>query len=255
VASSNANSVSNNNSRPATTRRTGTESTDAKSDEVEEEAGQTGADAPVLAQKRASEPVTVENERQQQRPPEGNFSIDGPARVGQAKTETPAAVQPSPSLAREDDRDAQRETTAKAKAQDRLEDRPGYAGAAKPKDNEDSELAADRASGVMGKSAPMTAARRGRRSEEVRRDKEVARGGGEPKASSATRRVGGRTFQRQGDAWVDTAYSSTSATTNVARGSEQYRALVADEPELRQIAEQLSGEVIVVWKGRAYRIR
>jgi hypothetical protein len=41
----------------------------------------------------------------------------------------------------------------------------------------------------------------------------------------------------------------------MTRGSERFRALVADEPEIRQIAEQLSGEFIVVWKGRAYRIR
>ena len=41
----------------------------------------------------------------------------------------------------------------------------------------------------------------------------------------------------------------------VVRGSEQYRVLIADEPGIRTIAESLAGEVIVVWKGRAYRIR
>ena len=46
-----------------------------------------------------------------------------------------------------------------------------------------------------------------------------------------------------------------NATVNVSRGSEQFRALIADEPALRSIAEQLGGEVIVVWKGTAYRIR
>jgi hypothetical protein len=68
------------------------------------------------------------------------------------------------------------------------------------------------------------------------------------------RSVAGRTFRRQGNAWVDTAYDSSRATVNVARGSEQYRSLLADEPALRTIAEQLGGEVIVVWKGRTYRI-
>jgi hypothetical protein len=71
--------------------------------------------------------------------------------------------------------------------------------------------------------------------------------------AAGTRVVSGRQFQRQGGAWVDTAYNSSRATTNVRRGSEQYRALVADEPGLRSIAEQLGGEVIVVWKSRAYR--
>jgi hypothetical protein len=71
--------------------------------------------------------------------------------------------------------------------------------------------------------------------------------------SAETRSVSGRRFHRQGSAWVDTAYNSSRPTTNVARGSEQYRALVADEPGLRVIAEQLGGQVIVVWKSRSYR--
>lgn len=70
-----------------------------------------------------------------------------------------------------------------------------------------------------------------------------------------TRTVMGRHFTREGDAWVDTAYDSSRATVRVARGSDQFRALVADEPGIRTIAEQLSGVVIVVWKGRAYRIQ
>ncbi|HXL81666.1 MAG TPA: zf-HC2 domain-containing protein [Pyrinomonadaceae bacterium] len=70
-----------------------------------------------------------------------------------------------------------------------------------------------------------------------------------------TRRVSGRLFHRQGNAWVDADYASGRATVNVSRGSEQFRALIADEPALRSIAEQLGGEVIVVWKGTAYRIR
>jgi hypothetical protein len=72
--------------------------------------------------------------------------------------------------------------------------------------------------------------------------------------STETRSVAGRRFRRQGDAWIDTAYNSSRSTINVARGSDQYRALAADEPGLRSIAEQLGGEVIVVWKGKAYRI-
>ncbi|HKO45107.1 MAG TPA: zf-HC2 domain-containing protein [Pyrinomonadaceae bacterium] len=67
-----------------------------------------------------------------------------------------------------------------------------------------------------------------------------------------TRTVAGKRFVRQNNSWIDTAYQQR-ATTNVKRGSEQYRALVADETGLRPFAEQLGGEVIVVWKGRAYR--
>lgn len=68
------------------------------------------------------------------------------------------------------------------------------------------------------------------------------------------RNISGRQFIRRGGAWVDSAYRS-QATTVVRRGSEQYRALVADEPGLRTITHELGGEVIIVWKGRAYRIR
>jgi hypothetical protein len=98
-----------------------------------------------------------------------------------------------------------------------------------------STSAASRARSVVRKSGPAD-------SEPVRNER-----GGE------TRNFGGRTFQRQGGVWVDTAYNSSRPTTNVRRGSEQYRTLVADEPGLRAIAEQLGGEVIVVWKSRAYR--
>jgi hypothetical protein len=73
--------------------------------------------------------------------------------------------------------------------------------------------------------------------------------------AAETRKVSGRLFHREGNVWVDSSYESGRATVNVKRGSEQYRALIADEPALRSIAEQLGGEVIVVWKSTAYRIR
>jgi len=41
----------------------------------------------------------------------------------------------------------------------------------------------------------------------------------------------------------------------VTRGSEGYRTLVADEPAIKTIADELDGEIIVVWKNRTYRIR
>ncbi len=73
-------------------------------------------------------------------------------------------------------------------------------------------------------------------------------------AGGETRSVAGRRFRKKDNVWIDTAYSSQQTFT-YSRNSEQYRALVGDEPEIRQIAEQLDGEFIVVWKGRAYRIR
>jgi hypothetical protein len=70
-----------------------------------------------------------------------------------------------------------------------------------------------------------------------------------------TRTVSGKHFRREGSAWIDTAYDSSRKTINVARGTEQFRALIADEPTIRTIAEKLNGVVIVVWNGRAYRIQ
>jgi hypothetical protein len=75
------------------------------------------------------------------------------------------------------------------------------------------------------------------------------------KNEGEVRNVVGHRFRKQGSVWVDSAYDSSRQTVNLSRGSEQYRALVADEPAIRTIAEQLDGEVIVVWKGRVYRIR
>ena len=74
-------------------------------------------------------------------------------------------------------------------------------------------------------------------------------------ADEETRTIAGRHFRKQRGVWTDTAYDSSTATVNMARDSEQFRALVADEPAIGTIAKQLDGEIIVIWKRRAYRIR
>ena len=73
------------------------------------------------------------------------------------------------------------------------------------------------------------------------------------KNDAGIRTVAGRRFRKQDNVWIDTAYSSQNLTS-LKRGSEQYRGLIADEPAIKQIADQLDGEIIVVWKTRAYRI-
>src|SRR5713226_5590070 len=65
------------------------------------------------------------------------------------------------------------------------------------------------------------------------------------------RSVAGHKFRRQGNAWVDSKFKSSMSITNVSRGSDEFRAL---DSEVRSIAGQLGGEVIVVRKGKAYRI-
>jgi hypothetical protein len=159
------------------------------------------------------------------------------------KTEEPVLAAPSATdEASMRDKEGQRE--AKAAGKDDRDDAPAGGAAA-------NATQPGKGTGELGKVASTSAAPRTR---------VIARKSGpadsEPARSERgveTRNAGGHSFQRQGDAWVDTAYNSSRPTTNVHRGSEQYRTLVADEPGLRDIVEQLGGKVIVVWKGRAYR--
>lgn len=76
------------------------------------------------------------------------------------------------------------------------------------------------------------------------------------KDDEQTRNAAGHRFRRRnGGAWIDVNYNSSMRIRSVRRNSEEFRALVADLPELGRVAEQLGGEVVVVVGGRAYRIR
>jgi hypothetical protein len=95
------------------------------------------------------------------------------------------------------------------------------------------------------------AARRGRagtRAEQKTEENEPARGG-------ETRTAAGHRFRREGSAWVDVNYKPSMRSTGVRRGTEAFRALVADVPVVGRVAEQIAGEVVVVVGGQAYRIR
>ena len=67
-----------------------------------------------------------------------------------------------------------------------------------------------------------------------------------------TRSAGGRKFRRQGDAWVDAKFKSSMSLKSISRGSSEFDAL---DTGLRSIAQQLGGEIIVVWKHKAYLIK
>ena len=68
---------------------------------------------------------------------------------------------------------------------------------------------------------------------------------------TVTRNVGGKSFHNRDGAWYDSAYHG-QGTTNIGRGTEAYKKLVGG---LRKIADKLGGVVVVVWKGKAYRIQ
>ncbi|CAN5673705.1 hypothetical protein BH24ACI2_BH24ACI2_11860 [soil metagenome] len=69
--------------------------------------------------------------------------------------------------------------------------------------------------------------------------------------NTETTTVGGKTFKRQDNVWIDSAYNRQS-TANITRGTKQYKKL---DKDLRVIAENLGGTIVVVWKEKAYRIQ
>ena len=83
----------------------------------------------------------------------------------------------------------------------------------------------------------------------------TADGADRENTSEESRAVAGHRFRRERGAWVDVNYKQSMSSTGVSRGTDAYRALVADIPEIGRVAEHLGGEVIVVVRGRAYRIR
>jgi hypothetical protein len=101
------------------------------------------------------------------------------------------------------------------------------------------------------RSEPRTATLAGRpaageRQEEPKSDKAA------PPEEADTRTVGGRKFQRQGNAWIDVKLKSSMSMKTISRGSDEFEKLDAG---LRSISQQFSGPVVVVWKGKAYRIQ
>lgn len=93
--------------------------------------------------------------------------------------------------------------------------------------------------------------RRGRTLSELRTERE-SRG---ERSAADERSAAGRRFRREGGAWVDVNYKPSMPSTGVRRGTDSYRALVADHPEVERAAGQLSGEFVIVIRGRAYRVR
>ena len=66
-----------------------------------------------------------------------------------------------------------------------------------------------------------------------------------------TRRVKGRTFEYRNGVWYDMDYTG-GATTDVHRGTEEFKNL---DDGLRSIAGKLDGTIVVIWKGKAYKIQ
>ncbi len=195
--------------------------------------------------------------------------VEAPANAAKGDTTSGAVAQPSyapeppaapPAKAqvasvdtRKNEEDERTKKLAKEKDQNVVVDGVSSEISSKPRGREE----ASEAQGAKSKSRVAAAAGRGGgalSTLEARRAPAADAKRSDADKDTQTVDIAGRRFRKQGNAWVDTGYDSSRSTINIARGSEQYRALVADEPTIRSIADQLRGEVIVVWKGRAYRI-
>lgn len=84
--------------------------------------------------------------------------------------------------------------------------------------------------------------------------KEEAERADEKKAKARTvesKTAGGKVFKFADGVWYDSAYNN-QRPTNIRRGSKEFKAL---DSNLRSIANQIGGTVIIIWKGTAYRIQ
>lgn len=129
-------------------------------------------------------------------------------------------------------------------AKGRDEDRSVAANQAPVTENKQDDARRQTSSGVL--------TMRGRADQEKSQARKTESTSDSPEERAEPRSVGGRKFNRQGKAWVDSKFKSSMSVRSVARGSEDFDKL---DSGLRSIANQLGGEVVVVWKGKAYRIR
>lgn len=128
------------------------------------------------------------------------------------------------------------------------------AGAANGRRNRSTEDASKSTVGAASETADdARESNRAAKSAPAARTKRDAAGADVDSTSSSTRTVAGKSFRQQNGVWVDKAYKSSLSLVNVKRGTEQYRALVADEPIIATVSNEL-GNCIVVVKGRAYHV-
>jgi hypothetical protein len=76
----------------------------------------------------------------------------------------------------------------------------------------------------------------------------------EGESAAAVRRVDEHVFQRQGDVWVDAAYTTKLSTITVKWGSPAYFELLRLRPSLGRVLALGRKLVVVLGNGRALRI-
>ncbi len=214
------------------------------------------APAPVMAEKKAADVDTAKTAQTYSPPPpnevtdlskqqqnvardQGYPSVSGP-RQQQQKVESMDKL-----AAKDRERDDSKEV---ARADDARKMSPGSLSTAQP-------MSSRRASDEKLKGPMRNMDNNAMNRNENTGRAEAPKKSGEDRATTEeaqTRSVGGRKFRRQGNAWVDQKFKSSMTLKSISRGSNEFADL---DSGLRSIAQQLGGEVIVVWKDKAYLIR
>ena len=95
----------------------------------------------------------------------------------------------------------------------------------------------------------------GRQSGELQKNRVLDAPAAKSKPSESTNAesvtVRGKNFTRRNNVWFDTSYKD-QPVVRITRGTKQYKNL---DKDLRGIAENLGGTVVIVWKEKAYRIQ
>jgi hypothetical protein len=201
------------------------------------------AATPALAMKRAES-----ESRPSYAPPPPGESQGVEARTRQQSNVAGLASGPRKSASTDDKYKATDRVAESTTAKDREEN--NRAAANQPAQNK--RIAAQEKRGGPRRSQENVAATNQVQVESTEKDKTGTTGPAKPEPATETRSVGGRKFRKQGNAWVDLKFKSSMSVKSIARGSDEFSSL---DSGLRSIASQLSGEIIVVWKNKAYRIR
>jgi hypothetical protein len=244
--------------QPSQTRgHGGAEAQPGEADKDEEDAQPTGAAPP------PSRPASV--------------AAEGPAELSKAAPKTASAEEGEAARTESRERSENRDKSARAsepaddavsndvavqrRAQSRVNEAQMPDGGARNQKRADNNVSGNYGGGNAGAAAPpkeSDSARTGG----VRRERSARQAGKKAEAEDDetgrvgdTRTAAGHRFRREGNAWVDVNYKNSMPSTGVRRGTEAFRALVADVPDVGRVAEAIDGEVIVVVGRRAYRIR
>lgn len=211
--------------------------------------------SPVLAAKKAAEPVSTEQSPSYAPPPPGEAARA--ATASNERQERNVASGPRKSESPYDKSKMMDQSRAGEMPKDnRAQDDSNRVGLNQTQGNIQRD--ADEKVQTGRNTDNLSSRNRNARESQPRAPAAQSAGTGSRNASNAaeeepqTRSAGGRKFKRQGNGWVDSKFKSSMTLKSISRGSSEFDAL---DSGLRSIAQQIGGEVIVVWKSKAYLIR